>query len=288
MRRFLSVVALLITVSVIPPCVNAQVGQPTEQDSMAIVTAEWKSSRPTKVLTLKQLQTTLFNSAQSISLVEISPRRHTLHIAGNAGMLRTSQQAENHDATVAINGTYYNMRQGNSVCFYMNKGVAIDSTSHSEFASRVNGAVILQRRKVALTPWSYDIERTFIGKRKSVLASGPLLIEDGEYSDWSRCDKAFIETRHPRSAMFIKNDGTIVMLTVDGRSKGNAAGMNIPELAYLVKMLGGKEGINLDGGGSTTLWVRGEEHNGVVNYPCDNRRFDHEGERSVSNIIYAK
>ena len=288
MKRLLYVVALLITVSVVPPCAHAQVWQPAEQDSTTIVTAEWQISHPAKGLTLKQLQTTLFNSAQSISLVEISPRHYTLHIAGNAGMLRTSQQAENHDATAAINGTYYNMRQGNSVCFYMDKGVAIDSTSHSEFASRVNGAIILQRRKVELTPWGIDIERTFNGKRKSVLASGPLLVENGEYSDWSRCDKAFIETRHPRSAIFIKNDGTIVMLTVDGRSKDNAAGMSIPELACLVKLLGGKEGINLDGGGSTTLWIRGEEHNGVVNYPCDNRRFDHEGERSVSNIIYAK
>ena len=103
--------------------------------------------------------------------------------------------------------------------------------------------------------------------------------------EWSEFGQDFINTRHPRSVIFTKKDGTTVFLTVDGRSKGNADGMSIPELAQLVKVLGAKDAINLDGGGSTTLWTKGA---GIVNYPCDNRRFDHEGERSVSNIIYVK
>lgn len=79
-----------------------------------------------------------------------------------------------------------------------------------------------------------------------------------------------------------------MLLTVDGRAAGNAAGMSIPELAYLVKLLGGEDAINLDGGGSTTLWLKGAPENGVLNYPCDNKQFDHKGERSVSNIFYVK
>ena len=114
------------------------------------------------------------------------------------------------------------------------------------------------------------------------------MLDNGDISDWSACDKKFIETRHPRSAIFTKKDGTIVLLTVDGRSEGNAAGMSIPELAYLVKWLGGYDAINLDGGGSTTLWLKNAPENGVLNYPCDNKRFDHAGERSVSNIFYVK
>ena len=73
------------------------------------------------------------------------------------------------------------------------------------------------------------------------------------------------------------------MLTVDGRSKGNADGVSIPELAFLARMLGAEDAINLDGGGSTTLWLK---ELGVVNYPSDNRRYDHAGERAVSNIVY--
>ena len=104
----------------------------------------------------------------------------------------------------------------------------------------------------------------------------------------SACSKSFIETRHPRSAIYTKKDGTIVFITVDGRSEGNAAGVSIPELAFLIKILGGEEALNLDGGGSTTLWLKDAPDNGVLNYPTDNKIFDHTGERSVSNIFYVK
>ena len=43
------------------------------------------------------------------------------------------------------------------------------------------------------------------------------------------------------------------------------------------------ERLNLDGGGSSTMWTR---HHGVVNHPSDNRKFDHAGERPVHNALY--
>ena len=200
-------------------------------------------------------------------------------------MHRTSQQATEHNAMAAINGTYYNMRVGNSTCFYKIDKEVIDSTLMGEFQGRVNGAIKERRGRLQIIPWNVDIEQMYSGKRGTVLASGPLLLRDGEVEEWSAFDPGFINTRHPRSVVYIKEDGTTVLLTVDGRSRGNASGMSIPELAQLVKALGAVEAINLDGGGSTTLWIKDA---GVVNYPCDNRRFDHEGERSVSNVIYVK
>ena len=62
--------------------------------------------------------------------------------------------------------------------------------------------------------------------------------------------------------------------------------MSIWEFAHLIKILGGEDALNLDGGGSTTLWMSGAPDNGVVNYPSDNKMFDHEGERKVPNIFY--
>ena len=77
------------------------------------------------------------------------------------------------------------------------------------------------------------------------------------------------------------------MLTVDGRSD-NAAGMNLPELTKLMKWLGCSSAINFDGGGSTTLWVDGMPDDGVVNYPSDNKKWDHAGQRKVANVILVK
>lgn len=261
-----------------------------KRDSLLIIKADWKVTTTPEGLTHKQVQIKgLFNSVQSINLIEI-PRsaKMKVGIAGDEGMKRTSQQATEKGALAAINGTYYNMVTGNSVCFYKINDQVLDTTTNGEFKSRVNGAIREVKGNIEIIGWNKEIEANYKKNKGTVLASGPIMVDNGRISDWSNCSKSFIETRHPRSAIFTKKNGTIVFLTVDGRSEGNAAGMSIPELAYLAKILGAEDAINLDGGGSTTLWLKGAPENGVLNYPSDNKRFDHKGERSVSNIFYVK
>lgn len=261
-----------------------------KQDSILIIKADWATKTTAEGLTHKQAQIKgLFNSVQSINLIEI-PRaaKRKIGIAGNEGMKKTSQQATEKEALAAINGTYYNMKVGNSTCFYKINREVIDTTLNGEFKNRVNGAVREVKGKIKIIDWNKEIETNYKKNKGTVLASGPIMLEDGRISDWSACGKSFIDTRHPRSAIYTKKDGTIVFITVDGRSEGNAAGVSIPELAFLIRILGGKEAINLDGGGSTTLWLKGAPDNGVLNYPTDNQIFDHTGERSVSNIFYVK
>ena len=75
------------------------------------------------------------------------------------------------------------------------------------------------------------------------------------------------------------------MVVVDGRFKGRGDGASIPELAVIASFLGLEEAINLDGGGSSTVWT---ERTGVINHPFDNHVFDHEGQRVVPNILIAR
>lgn len=70
------------------------------------------------------------------------------------------------------------------------------------------------------------------------------------------------DPRHPRTAIGF-NGRQIIMATVDGRQAGWSVGMTYHELALLMQSLGCTDALNLDGGGSTTAWVRGE----VVNRP---------------------
>ena len=74
-------------------------------------------------------------------------------------------------------------------------------------------------------------------------------------------------------------------MVVDGRFADKAVGASIAELAKLCKWLGMVEAMNLDGGGSSTLWSKAY---GVVSHPCDNRTFDHEGSREVSSTLIVK
>jgi exopolysaccharide biosynthesis protein len=78
---------------------------------------------------------------------------------------------------------------------------------------------------------------------------------------------------HPRTAVGFSQDSTkLYFFTVDGRQPGYSVGMSLEELASYMLGWGVYQGVNLDGGGSTTMVVR----NIVVNSPSDP-----EGERCL-------
>ena len=107
------------------------------------------------------------------------------------------------------------------------------------------------------------------GKILHAVGGGPRLLRNGAVSieaEQEGISQAFVDTRHPRTALGY-NDTTIFLVTVDGRREGYSAGMSLPELASLLRELGAVEAINLDGGGSTTMWVKGE----IRNRPSDGR-----------------
>lgn len=255
----------------------------TKADSAAIVSAQWETSSPREGITLKCAAIGhLYGGPQYISIVEVQPRKALrAGIALSAPPAPTSAMAQAHKAVAAINGSYFNMKKGNSVCFLQLDGEVIDTTTTAELNLRVNGAVQIKKGRLRILPWSKKIEESYHGKN-DVLASGPLLLQKGKACDWEACDSSFVHTKHPRSAVVVEKDGTTWFVTVDGRAPGHANGMSIPELAHLIRILGGHDALNLDGGGSTTLWLEGN----VVNHPSDNKQFDHAGERAVPNILY--
>jgi len=76
--------------------------------------------------------------------------------------------------------------------------------------------------------------------------------------------------RAPRTGVSITAHNHVLLITCDGRSE-SAAGLSLEELGKLMLWLGGQDGVNLDGGGSTTMWIRDEvgDRGRVVNQPSD-------------------
>jgi exopolysaccharide biosynthesis protein len=95
---------------------------------------------------------------------------------------------------------------------------------------------------------------------------------------------SLVTLKHPRTAIGTRSRNRVVLVTVDGRTEF-AAGMTLDELTDLFLSLKCRNAVNLDGGGSTTMWIRNKPFDGIVNMPCDNRKFDHEGTRAVSDIV---
>ena len=107
----------------------------------------------------------------------------------------------------------------------------------------------------------------------------PQLIKNGKVDitwEQEKASKSFVETRHPRTAVAKMKDGKFLMITVDGRQPGVSVGMSLYELADYLLSIGAVDAMNLDGGGSTTMFLDGK----VVNTPSDK-----EGERKVGDVI---
>ena len=76
-------------------------------------------------------------------------------------------------------------------------------------------------------------------------------------------------------------DGSLLFVTVDGRQPGHSEGTTLRETAELLRALGAVDALNLDGGGSTTMVVRGPGGRLRVT----NRPSDAAGERPVANAL---
>jgi hypothetical protein len=107
------------------------------------------------------------------------------------------------------------------------------------------------------------IESTGVNVRESVGGS-PILVKDGKRWFTDPGDN-FTVGRHPRTLVGWTPGGDTLLVTVDGRQPGVSVGMTLYEATDLLIGLGATEGMNLDGGGSTTF-VRG---GGVVNKVSD-------------------
>ena len=109
---------------------------------------------------------------------------------------------------------------------------------------------------------------------RTAISGGPVLVHEGQKQDFRNVPKAAGPTaqysydsmfqQHPRSALGW-SDKYFFLMEVDGRQPGLSVGMKLEEVAdYLMKQ-GCQEVMNLDGGGSATLWANGR----VMNSPCD-------------------
>jgi hypothetical protein len=117
---------------------------------------------------------------------------------------------------------------------------------------------------------------------RMALSGGPILVHEGRRQALPRPavkgpmprEYQSMREQHPRTALGW-NDRFFYLVVVDGRQRKLSHGMKLRELADYMIQLGCQEAINLDGGGSSTLWYNGA----VLNRPSDG------WEREVANAL---
>ena len=122
-----------------------------------------------------------------------------------------------------------------------------------------------------------DPLRTLVGGTPRIVLRGENVAGLEQYREGTA--RSFMTDRHPRTGIGFSADSTrLLMVTVDGRQR-RSVGMSLPEFAELMIMLDVAEGVNLDGGGSTTM---------VVGTSVANRPSDLSGERAVGNALLVR
>ena len=265
-------------------CLHAQ------RDSIAFASGPWQTDTLNGMV-LKQCRfegQQLFASNQQIFVLEIPDTAHyTLAFAHEPRRTKTSEMAQKHDAVAAINGSFFDMDQHFPVCY-----LRIDSV---ELGENTPGKDTVNRKYYQYGTLCLSHDSVFILKTDSprhweealpypdIMTAGPLLIWH-DTLQYMRDDRTFVTNRHNRTAVGIRDDGTVLLLVADGRHK-QAEGLSLTELQQIFRWLGCRDALNLDGGGSTTLFLNINDYQGVLNCPSDNGRFDHDGERGVSNAV---
>lgn len=143
-------------------------------------------------------------------------------------------------------------------------------TSYEQCAIPENGYVIVgpeSRISPFLSARRFNLDVKMSPDWKGVnhiLSGGPYLVKEGEiFVDMTAEKLGSVGGRNPRTAIGYTADNHLILITADGR-EGASVGLTLNELAGLMKQLGCVNAMNLDGGGSTVMYVNGQ----VVNKPA--------------------
>jgi hypothetical protein len=156
----------------------------------------------------------------------------------------------------------------------------VDLATCSESPFDRNGGVVLStapgtdeaEQLLALTPgtpmrlhWTLGWSGVF-----DAVGGDPILLLDGAQTPI--CVSC---ARQPRTAIGVTATGRILLIVIDGRQPRWSRGATLGELRSILRDLGAVDALNLDGGGSSEMVVKGE----VVNRPSDGR------ERRITNAV---
>ena len=228
----------------------------------------------------------------AVQALRLDPRKVTLRI----GMAQGTVPRETVDVIAgrepevlaAINAGFFSLQTGQPTDLMKVDGKLLNGTKRPRgavaFLDR-GGVTTLLFDRVTVTGEGTQYEtklgssrRDWARARHAISGAGLLLLDGREITDWTdeQIASGFDTTRHPRTVIGSDAQGAIWLVTVDGRNPEISLGMSFTELQRLARRLGLRSALNLDGGGSTTMWVGGR----IVNTPSDAG-----GPRKVSDAI---
>ena len=263
--------------------VYAPTANTANTNTYLLTSADWGWQTQGTVTYGKATFAGLYNSTQTIAIAKYPEAQLSAAVYNVEGSTKgTDGLAAQAGAAVAINGSYFNMSTNRSITALWVNGTEIATTDSGEKA-RCTGIVGFKNGQMSM--WQYNADTNTAtdlanwgSQYDSFLATGPLLRLGGTSMTNVKTGSSSFDGVNPRSMIGKTQDGTVYMVVVEGRI-AKADGLRIENMVNLAEDLGLVDAINLDGGGSSTLWVNGV---GVVN------RLSGGSVRRVPNILIAK
>ena len=248
----------------------------------------------------KYVQTQTANQFVNVVEIDLNNPAYELEFVSLGAQDTLSAVAERRGAIAAINGTYemdasYIKTNGNVQSSITLQPGHLRYWKH-EGAISYNS---IQDLKIGYgTKESYD-QSTY----QNIFSGAPMLVDDykkvGEdfigdvtginlegldYEDYRRHQGV----RHPRTAVALTENKKLLLVTIDGRFT-ESAGMTAKEVTqFMTNYFTPQYALNMDGGGSTTMFIKDKGFKGVVNYPTDNGVRNHYGQRMLRTFILVK
>ncbi len=209
--------------------------------------------------------------------IEVSTANN--YMAGNAySRQKMTQQAilkdtPGHSVYGGVNGDFFNLTTGEPQGILYKDGTAIKTTFQDAVCTFF--AITKDKKAIIASQSEYNSLKTTL---KEAIGGRVWLIKNG--SIVTQSDK----TLEPRTCIGVSKDNQhVYILAVDGRSSTYSNGMSYGELSKCLLALGSNNAINLDGGGSTTFFVRNTPNFTLNRFELRNSPTDTAGERSVTN-----
>ncbi len=163
-------------------------------------------------------------------------------------------------AQAAINGDFFSYTDYSTSGLAAGAGAAWTDTADTTGSGTIafdNDATRVELTKPSLVvPFDKTWMRGVVSGHPSIVAAGAVVTNTS----------TLCTARHPRTAVGMSGDKKkLFLVVVDGRST-TSRGMTCGELGTLLKGLGAADALNLDGGGSSAMYVAGI---GIVNKPSD-------------------
>lgn len=242
-----------------------------------IQSAAWTTETIKTGIVWKKAYFSAFGSSmRNVNVLEITPSLvSTIDIAYGGSLRTVTTWCQNASAVAGVNASYFTTT--GSADYFRYNGLEItagrqDNTDYVDAALVINGKDDISI--VSVLPKRNVTAKTVMGK--TVMVAGPLLVSSGTVVTPLSSTEHFTLT-HPRTAIGVTADKKILLVTVDGRRE-TMVGLPIRDLSVLMKALNATGAMNLDGGGSTNMYI---QNKGIVNTPS-------ESGRSVANVIYVK